>query len=200
MSSQKHPLTNSKECWTFVVAAAITALLYVALIITISKEVHLRGFLFLEAGTTAKIFEFYAENLRGSLFTGFLALGGFLMSAKTFVIVNMKKEVYDSAKYKQDWLDGMELNGPENYPPLFRPLRRLSNILFYTISFSFLASIAQLTIGLYESVPSVMVCSFLVILAISFLMLSLYLIKKNLATMFDYLDKSHDPVLPLGDD
>ncbi|MDF5843600.1 hypothetical protein P4053_17650 [Pseudomonas aeruginosa] len=200
MSSQKHPLTNSKECWTFVVAAAITALLYVALIITISKEVHLRGFLFLEAGTTAKIFEFYAENLRGSLFTGFLALGGFLMSAKTFIIVNMKKEVYDSAKYKQDWLDGMELNGPENYPPLFRPLRRLSNILFYTISFSFLASIAQLTIGLYESVPSVMVCSFLVILAISFLMLSLYLIKKNLATMFDYLDKSHDPVLPLGDD
>lgn len=74
MSSQKHPLTNSKECWTFVVAAAITALLYVALIITISKEVHLRGFLFLEAGTTAKIFEFYAENLRGSLFTNVINL------------------------------------------------------------------------------------------------------------------------------
>jgi len=165
----------------------------VILIISISKEAHLKGLIFLEAGTTAKIFNFYAENLRGSLFTGFLALGGFLMSAKTFIIVNMKKEVYDSAKYKEDWLDGMRLNGSQNYPPLFKPLRKLSNILFYTISFSFLASIAQLTIGLYESVPSVIACSFLVILAISFLMLSLYLIKTNLATMFDYLDKSHDP-------
>ncbi|WPN47502.1 hypothetical protein [Pseudomonas sp. P8_241] len=192
MSSQRNYQINSKECWAFVVAVIITALLYVVLIMATSKEIHLRGFLYLEPGTTNKIFDFYAKNLRGSLFTGFLALGGFLMSAKTFIIVNMKKEVYDSAKYKQDWLDGRELNGHENYPPLFRPLRRLSNILFYTISFSFLASVAQLTIGLFESVTSVVICAFLVILAICFLMLSLYLIKKNLATMFDYLDKAHD--------
>jgi len=192
MSSQRSFQINSKECWAFVVAVSVTALLYVVLIMATSKEIHLRGFLYLEPGTTNKIFDFYAKNLRGSLFTGFLALGGFLMSAKTFIIVNMKKEVYDSARYKQDWLDGRELNGPENYPPLFRPLRRLSNILFYTISFSFLASVAQLTIGLFESVPTVVICSFLVILAICFLMLSLYLIKKNLATMFDYLDKAHD--------
>lgn len=192
MSSQRNYQINSKECWAFVIAVIITALLYIVLIMATSKEIHLKGFFYLEPGTTSKIFDFYARNLRGSLFTGFLALGGFLMSAKTFIIVNMKKEVYDSARYKQDWLDGRELNGSENYPPLFRPLRRLSNILFYTISFSFLASVAQLTIGLFESVPSVVICSFLVILAICFLMLSLYLIKKNLATMFDYLDKAHD--------
>lgn len=192
MSSLRSFQINSKECWAFVVAVIITAFLYAVVIIVASKEIHLKGFFYLEPGTTNRIFDFYAKNLRGSLFTGFLALGGFLMSAKTFIIVNMKKEVYDSPKYKQNWLDGRELNGLEDYPPLFRPLRRLSNILFYTISFSFLASVAQLTIGLFESVPSVVICSFLVILAICFLMLSLYLIKKNLATMFDYLDKSHE--------
>lgn len=188
----KSYLANSKEFWTFITAAIITAVLYVLLITSISEKTHFKGLFILDPGITARVFDFYAKNLRGSLFTGFLALGGFLMSAKTFIIVNMKKEVYDSAKYKQDWLDGRELNGAENYPPLFRPLRRLSNILFYTITFSFIASISQLTIGLFESISSVVACAFLVILAACFLMLSLYLIKKNLATMFDYLDKSHD--------
>lgn len=192
MSFQKNYLANSKECWIFVTAVLITAALYVLLITSISEKINFKGLFLLETGTAAKIFDFYAKNLRGSLFTGFLALGGFLMSAKTFIIVNMKKEVYDSARYKQDWLDGRELNGAENYPPLFGPLRRLSNILFYTISFSFIASVSQLTVGLFESVPSVVACMFLVILALCFLMLSLYLIKKNLATMFDYLDKTHD--------
>lgn len=188
----KSYLANSKEFWAFITAAIITAVLYALLITSISEKAHFKGLFILEPGTTARIFDFYAKNLRGSLFTGFLALGGFLMSAKTFIIVNMKKEVYDSAKYKQDWLDGRKLNGADNYPPLFRPLRRLSNILFYTITFSFIASVSQLTIGLFESIPSVVACTFLVILAVCFLMLSLYLIKKNLATMFDYLDKSHD--------
>lgn len=32
----------------------------------------------------------------------------------------MKKEVYDSAKYKQDWLDGMELNGKRSTNPAYQ--------------------------------------------------------------------------------
>lgn len=122
MSSQKHPLTNSKECWTFVVAAAITALLYVALIITISKEVHLRGFLFLEAGTTAKIFEFYAENLRGSLFTGFLALGGFLS------IGSIKHLFTPKLKYHTRNCCSFLLPKPQNLAS-----QRLKQVVFWSI-------------------------------------------------------------------
>lgn len=190
MFSQKKSSNNLKERWVVPVAVVISVALYIAIVSVASNPTSVLGFIWLEPGTTVKIFEFYSKNLRGSLFTGFLALGGFLMSAKTFIIVNMKKEVYDSDSYEENWLDGLKLNGAEYYSSLYYPLRRLSNIIFYTISSSFIASISQLTVGLFEAVPAVMFCLFTVVVAVCFLMLSLYLIKKNLATMFDHLDKS----------
>ena len=170
-------------------AGVLTLALYIVIVLIATKPTGVADFIWLPPGTTRKIFDFYAANLRGSLFTGFLALGGFLMSAKTFIIVNMKKEVYDSAKYEETWLSGLKLNGADKYWTLFYPLRRLSNIIFYTIAFCFIASIAQLTVGLFKAVSAVMICFFLVIVAVCFLMLSLFLIKKNLATMFDHLDE-----------
>ena len=72
-----------------------------AVVLLATRPTSLADFIWLSPGTTRRIYDFYASNLRGSFFTGFLALGGFLMSAKTFIIVNMKKEVYDSAAIKQ---------------------------------------------------------------------------------------------------
>src|SRR5262245_31540304 len=43
--------------------------------------------------------DFYARNLRGSLFTGFLTLSGFLLSAKTFIVVKMKESLYEQDFY-----------------------------------------------------------------------------------------------------
>ncbi|UST65941.1 hypothetical protein NF673_09375 [Pseudomonas moraviensis] len=189
MSFLKKLRTSSKEQWVIPAAILITIFLYVVILLLATKPASLEDFIWLPAGTTKKIYDFYAGNLRGSFFTGFLALGGFLMSAKTFIIVNMKKEVYDSATYEEKWLHGLQLNGADKYETLFYPLRRLSNIIFYTIASCFIASVAQLTLGLFKNIPSVMVCFFLVIVAICFLMLSLFLIKKNLATMFDHLDE-----------
>ena len=176
------------ERWVIPIAGVITVSLYVVIVLISTNPAGFLDFIFLPDGTTQKVYDFYAINLRGSLFTGFLALGGFLMSAKTFIIVNMKKEVYDSEKYELTWLDGLKLNGADKYWTLFYPLRRLSNIIFYTIAFCFVASIAQLTIGLFKALAAVMICFFVVIVAVCFLMLSLFLIKKNLATMFDHLD------------
>ena len=181
--------TKSKELWVFPAAFVVTILMYIVIILVSTNPTNLSDFIWLEPGTTQKVYNFYAANLRASFFTGFLALGGFLMSAKTFIIVNMKKEVYDSKQYEETWVDGLKLNGADKYWTLFFPLRHLSNIIFYTITFCFVASISQLTIGLFGAIAPVMICMFLVIVATFFLMLSLFLIKKNLATMFDHLDK-----------
>ncbi|MBT0959869.1 hypothetical protein [Denitromonas iodatirespirans] len=51
----------------------------------------------------AKFAKYYVENIRGHLFAGFLALGGFLLSLKTFIVVTMKENVYDDEKYIQNW-------------------------------------------------------------------------------------------------
>ncbi|WP_199885147.1 hypothetical protein [Pseudomonas bohemica] len=190
MSSVRRFPSSMKERWVIPVSLFITVLLYVAIVMVVSEPKTLADFIWLPAGSTKVIYDFYASNLRGSMFTGFLALGGFLMSAKTFIIVNMKKEVYDSDKYKRDWLDGLKLNGADKYKTLFSPLRRLSNIIFYTIASCFVASISQLTLGLFKSIPTIIICFFLVVVAVSFLMLSLFLIKKNLAIMFAHLDEA----------
>jgi hypothetical protein len=189
MSFQKKSPAEMKDFGILIVALVLTCAVYIPIVFIASSPASVSDFIWLEPGATKRIFDFYASNLRGSFFTGFLALGGFLMSAKTFIIVNMKKEVYDSASYAETWRDGLKLNGANKYYSHFYPLRRLSNIIFYTITCSFLASIAQLTIGLFSSVSTVMICVFLVITALSFLLRSLFLIKKNLALMFDHLDK-----------
>lgn len=190
MSLAKKFPKNMKERWVIPVSLLIVVLLYIAIVMVVSEPKSLTDFIWLPSGSTKAIYDFYAFNLRGSMFTGFLALGGFLMSAKTFIIVNMKKEVYDSDKYKQNWLDGLKINGADKHKPLFSPLRRLSNIIFYTITSCFIASISQLTLGLFKSIPTIMICLFFVVVAVSFLMLSLFLIKKNLAVMFAHLDEA----------
>ena len=40
---------------------------------------------------TVELVQFYVQNLRSSLFAGFLTLGGFLFSAKTFIVIKMKE-------------------------------------------------------------------------------------------------------------
>lgn len=189
MSSRKLSLNHNKEIGIAFVAMLITVTMYVGAVCVASTPHHAVDFLLVEPGTTAKIFEFYSSNLRASFFTGFLALGGFLMSAKTFIIVNMKKEVFDTAGYEKEWRDSYKLSGPGKSVPLFYPLRRLSNILFYTISCSFITSVSQLTLGLFSTIFTTFVCIFFVVVTLLFLTLTLFLIKKNLATMFNHLDQ-----------
>lgn len=50
------------------------------------------------------------KQLRGSLFTGLFAVSGFLLSAKSLVILNLKKEIYGEEWYltrihERDWSD-----------------------------------------------------------------------------------------------
>lgn len=91
---------------------------------------------------------FYADKLRGSLFSAFLTLSGFLFSVKTFLIVRLDADVYSQEDY-QDWV----LKVGRKYNPditVYGSLRRLGRLLFWGVCLSFAASIAQLTVGLCE--------------------------------------------------
>lgn len=133
--------------------------------------------------------EFYAKNLRGSLFAGFLTLGGFLMSLKAFIVVNMKKEVFDSEAYRKAWNEAKE-SGVKPYETKFQPLRDLSNVIFLAVATCIGSAVTQLTVGL---VPNLFACLFALIfscVAIGFVLRTLLLIKRNLRVLFDYLDET----------
>ena len=107
------------------------------------------------------------------------------MSLKTFIIVNMKENVYDSLHYKRNWEDQSKLghNGG-----LYEPLKDLSDLLYYAILASILSAVFQITIGLHLHWLSSVFCIWSVIFAVLLLLDSLVLIKRNLNTWFSFLE------------
>lgn len=130
------------------------------------------------------IIEFYGESLRGNLFSGFLALGGFIFSLKAFILVTMKQNVYDSKIYEDKWL---ELNEGGSGAAYFLPLKELNSVLYMTVLLSIFCAMLNITIGLLPIIWVVYICIFSAFYATGYLILSLWLIKGNLDTWFEYL-------------
>jgi len=130
------------------------------------------------------IIKFYGESLRGNLFSGFLALGGFIFSLKAFILVTMKQNVYDSEIYEEKW---REFNKEANGEAYFLPLRELNSVLYMTVLLSIFCAILNITIGLLPIIMVVYICIFSAFYATGYLVLSLWLIKGNLDTWFEYL-------------
>lgn len=150
-----------------------------------ASKLMCENYAFYKCTEFAKFSPFYALSLRGSLFAGFLTLGGFLMSLKTFIIVNMKKEVYDSPAYITKF-DAEKIIKPNLRR--YDPLKELSNVLFVTILSCLTTSIMQLTLGLIEIFYMSLLCLMSAVGSIALLSWTLYLIRANLQDMFDHLD------------
>lgn len=131
--------------------------------------------------------EYYEKHIRGHLFAGFLALGGFLLSLKTFIVVNMKENLYDSQEYKENWEKQSKLHSGKELK-LYTPLKELSDLLFYAILAAILSAILQMTLGLYSHWSTTLVCLGSAIYATTLLIESLRVIKRNLDTWFSYLE------------
>ncbi|WP_414616150.1 hypothetical protein [Stenotrophomonas geniculata] len=131
---------------------------------------------------------FYGERLRGSLFAGFLTLGGFLLSLKTFIVVNMKKEVFDTEEYLREWRSQKLLDVRNKMGGRFDPLRLLSQTIFLAIASCVFTAVLQLTLGLAETWWAAAICLWACIVSMIFLGRSLWLIRVNLNSMFDFLD------------
>ena len=133
-----------------------------------------------------KFFTFYAANLRGSLFSGFLTLGSFLVAVNTFLIVNLKKEVYDHATYKQRVHDAKQGNPSASF---FGPLRRLAKLLLATIVLCLSTAVAQLTVGvLFTNWISAAICIGLAGVSILLLAFVLWKVHQNLTDWFDFIE------------
>jgi ABC-type multidrug transport system fused ATPase/permease subunit len=132
-----------------------------------------------------KVVKFYQVNIRGSLFAGFLTLGGFLLSLKTFIIVKLKENVYDHDEYEKRFERQSKLNSKLVF---YAPLKNLSNFLFWTVVSCIGAAILQLTLGLFNSFYTTLIAVMAALFALSVLMYSLYLIKLCLNDWFEFLD------------
>lgn len=171
-----------KVCVLFLVSILIVAMGYLVAILLSCDAWNTREMYCANVDMFSK---FYADNLRGNLFSGFLALGGFLLSLKTFIVVTMKENVYNNNKYIENWERTRKFKPDQK---LHAPLKQLSDFLFYAIFASILSAVLHMSLGLYGSVPAAVISVWSSIFAILLLVWCLVLIKKNLDTWFTYLD------------
>lgn len=129
--------------------------------------------------------DFYQKNMRASLFAGFLTLGSFLLSLKTGIVIKIKENVYDKPSY-QEKVDKALASGVKT--TVYAPLRRLSKLLSAAVLSALLASLLQLTLGLFSDWWASAICLSMAALALAYLLEAFALIQKNLWDWFDYLD------------
>jgi hypothetical protein len=134
---------------------------------------------------SASAYADFSKDVRPGFFTGFLTVTGFLVAAHTFIIIHMKKEMFD-----QDWyrarVDKARMTNPQH--SYYGSLRRLSRLLMATIIASLLASLSQVTIGLIHANWVVVLCSLLPCVAFGMLLWSIWVMATNLRSWFDSLE------------
>lgn len=128
--------------------------------------------------------EQFHSKVQNSLFTGFLTLGGFLLSLKTFILVQLKKELYDSADYRSHFQGVQEV---QKTASLYTPLKNLGEYLLQSVLFSLATSAAQLSIGFIPSKYAACFCLALPIAAFFVVFRAWFAIRKTLHEWFNQL-------------
>lgn len=136
-----------------------------------------------DAGT---FLQFYGDKLRFPLFTGFLSLGGFLFASKTFIVVHMKKEVYDTDRYRQRVAEQRKLNKDL---PHYKPLRNLNSLLYWAVVSSLGTAVAQVTVGLLPYMVAAVACVSIAAVSLVLLFVCLYQIRENMNSWISDLEE-----------
>lgn len=128
---------------------------------------------------------FYQQSLRQPLFAGLLTVSAFLFSLKTFIIVTMKTNVYDTAEYEKDWRDKLSLN-----PDIKRyaPLRNFALLLFFAVLVTLTSAVLQFTLGFFDTPPAAIICMATAVWSLLMIFVALFLLQINLRSWFRFLD------------
>lgn len=128
-----------------------------------------------------EFYEYYQKNLRGYLFSGFISVGSFLLSLHTFVIVNLKEKLFGTEDYKKTYAEALSIEQDEiDESKLYKPLDNLSCFINLSIWLSIATAISQFTIGIANNTISSLVCIWLAIATILFMLNSLIIIRENI--------------------
>jgi hypothetical protein len=130
--------------------------------------------------------DFYASNLRSSIFTGFFTLSGFLLSMKTFILINIKREVYESESYEARF---QKLRQVQPKLKKYGPLNRLSKCLFVTILCAVITSGMQLTVGLSKSDYAALACLAMAFLTLALVVVMLFVMRHVMAEWLKFLEE-----------
>ncbi|ENM5899640.1 hypothetical protein LV192_003906 [Vibrio mimicus] len=161
----------------FFISAVITLIFFGVIYHIIEVISTPKYFVFMKIQRMDLLMEYYSQHIRGNLFAGLIAVGGFLMTGKTFILVTMKQNVFDDQKYIETHEKLSKFNSSlQRYAPLIE----LKDILYLAVYMTVISAIIQLTVGLIPHWIASMISIFFAIWSIVLVIDSLNLIKRNL--------------------
>lgn len=131
---------------------------------------------------------FYADNLRGSMFSAFMTLSGFLFTMHAFLLVTLYRDIYSKREY-QDFV----VNQGRKYNPKLKPnqpLRNVSRLLFATLVCTFATSTFQMTFGLIKHTWAVAICLFAAAATTCVFIVVLIVFRGIMKDWLDFIDKT----------
>jgi len=129
---------------------------------------------------------FYSQKLQMPLFTGYLTLGGFLLSLKTFILIKLKEGLYDNKYYIKLVMDN-RVNNPDF--SFFGPLTRLGNFLIFSVINALCTSFYQISLGWIKHDLIAAIGLSLAINTAIMVVLAWWYIRGNLNRWFELLEK-----------
>jgi hypothetical protein len=124
------------------------------------------------------------ERLQGPLFTGFLTIGGFLLTLKVFVLVQLREKLFETEKYREIF----ELN--KSLDPsleLYEPLKELGRFLLYCVFASLFTSFIQVTVGFLHLTVSSIICLCAALTTLALVFRAWLAVRRTLLTWFSTL-------------
>jgi len=130
----------------------------------------------------------YQNKLQVPLFTGFLTIGGFLLSIKTFILVQLRTHLYDLPSYEKRLEEQRLLNANLSK---YGPLKRLGDFLVYSVAAAIVTAVLQLTLGFFPYRVASAICMASAIATVVIVLIAWWQIKQNLRDWFDLLEKDY---------
>lgn len=143
------------------------------------------GILYAIDSPSFMLYDFYAQKMQTPLFTGFLTIGSFLLTLKTFILMKLRENLYDSPAYKKRLAEMRTINPAISH---YRPLANLGYFLLYCVLGSLITAISQFSLGFIKHKIIAGICISLAAATLSLVFLAWWEIKKNLIFWFELLE------------
>lgn len=104
---------------------------------------------------------------------------------KTFIVIKLKENLYDSRFYQAQLSDWRQLNPNLSH---YGPLQRLSTLLFAAVAMSLTTSFCQITIGLIDTTWALAVCFSFAGVTLLLVIFSLIMSRKSLMLWFNAIE------------
>jgi len=143
-------------------------------------------FIYLNTQGIITLAQLYSPSLQTSLLGGFLAIAGFLLSTKTFILVHMKNEVFDSEHWREKDLLLRSMGRKSTY---YKSLQQLGEFLSLSVLTSLITALLHLTTVFLRNQYTISLALSLSILSIILVGASWWFISSNLRTWFKELNK-----------